>query len=254
MVAPTVELSRRLQGVAEFVPAGCRFADIGTDHAFLPIYLVQTGQITRAVACDIKAGPVNAARRNVHRYGLDELIDVRQGDGLSPLQPGEVEVVAIAGLGGIKAVELLRRGLDVTRRLQRVIVQPMNGGGYVRRFFREHGFGLAGEVLLAEDGRFYTVLAGDRQVDVHAGYHLWPPADHGLCDEYGPYILRQRDPLTVAYMQAERVALARVLQQLAAGRSAAAQVRAHEIAEQLAEVDRWLSGGKFGVEDVGTSG
>ena len=95
-----MELTPRLRSVAELVPQGAKFADIGTDHAYLPVWLLQRGIITKALACDLRQGPLDRARATAERYGLTEEMDFRLCDGLAGVRPGEADTIAIAGLGG----------------------------------------------------------------------------------------------------------------------------------------------------------
>ena len=96
----TVELTPRLRSVAELVPRGARFADVGTDHAYLPVWLLQQGRITGAVASDLRPGPLERARGTAEKYGLTGRMDFRLCDGLSGIQPDEVNTIAMAGMGG----------------------------------------------------------------------------------------------------------------------------------------------------------
>ena len=105
----TVELTPRLRSVAELVPRGARFADVGTDHAYLPVWLLQQGRITGAVASDLRPGPLERARGTAEKYGLTGRMDFRLCDGLSGIQPDEVNTIAMAGMGG---ETILRRWLQ----------------------------------------------------------------------------------------------------------------------------------------------
>ena len=102
----TVELTPRLRSVAELVPRGARFADVGTDHAYLPVWLLQQGRITGAVASDLRPGPLERARGTAEKYGLTGRMDFSLCDGLSGIQPDEVNTIAIAGMGGETIVDL----------------------------------------------------------------------------------------------------------------------------------------------------
>ena len=95
-----MELSPRLRSVAELVPQGAGFADVGTDHAYLPVWLLQRGVIRRAVASDLRRGPLERARLTAEKYGLTDRMDFRLCDGLSGIRPEEADTVAIAGMGG----------------------------------------------------------------------------------------------------------------------------------------------------------
>ena len=122
-----MHLDKRLQAVAALVPEGVSLADIGTDHAYLPVWLWEQGRITRAVAGDIAAGPCRAARNTVAMYGAAGAIEVRQGSGLEVLTPGEVECIAICGMGGSTIISILEASMEIAKDAQRLVLQPMAG-------------------------------------------------------------------------------------------------------------------------------
>ena len=106
-----MKLSKRLETVASFVPKGSNIADIGTDHGYVPIYLVREGQAEHAVAMDVRKGPLERARAHVAEAGLGSRIDVRLSDGLAGLKPGEADCVVIAGMGGELIIHILEEGV-----------------------------------------------------------------------------------------------------------------------------------------------
>lgn len=160
-----VKLSRRLATLSKWVPEGARFADIGTDHALLPVYLAGSGRIDYAVAGDIHAGPVEAARRQVAAVGLGDRVSVRQGDGLSVLSPGEVDTVCIAGMGGSMIVRLLAEAGDRLTSVRTLVLSPHVAEDNVRLWLKNNAFVLVQERLLEEDGVIYTLLKAERAVD-----------------------------------------------------------------------------------------
>lgn len=198
-----VKLSRRLEALADWVPEGARFADIGTDHALLPVYLAGSGRVEFAVAGDVHAGPVLAARRQVEDAGLAGVVSVRQGDGLSVLEPGEVDTVCIAGMGGSLMVRLLE---DAGRRLDGVrtlVLSPHVAEDAVRRWLLDNGFVLDRERLLEEDGVIYTLLRAVRDPEIDADRINKSLYDAGVLSpcmaeipmplllEMGPLLIRQ---------------------------------------------------------------
>ncbi|MDR3270582.1 MAG: class I SAM-dependent methyltransferase [Peptococcaceae bacterium] len=213
-----IHLEPRLKQVAEYVPTGARLADIGTDHAYLPIYLTKQGRIHKAVAVDVHAGPYQAARLSVAAHGLRDSIDVRLGDGLQVIQPGEVDVLTLAGMGGVKILEILNAEPAGLRTISRLIVQPQGGVGRVRAELCRSGWKIWRECLVEEEGRIYTVIAftwqngwseADIGREVEYWRKLWRPqwacgAETarereqrilaGIIWRMGPLILRQGDP------------------------------------------------------------
>ncbi|ANF97722.1 tRNA (adenine(22)-N(1))-methyltransferase [Paenibacillus bovis] len=160
-----MKLSTRLTRIAEQIPAGSRLADIGSDHALLPVFAVRQGRVTQAVAGEVNQGPLDAAQRQVNEAGLSQVIEPRLGNGLAVLHPGEVDVITIAGMGGALIVTILSEGLDKLEGVSRLILQPNVGEEFVRRWLLEHGWFLSSEQILEEDGRTYEILTADRLAD-----------------------------------------------------------------------------------------
>lgn len=151
-------LSKRLQAAADFVTQGSRFADVGTDHGFLPIYLVQSGRCPRAVAMDIREGPLERAQEHIAAAGLEKLIQVRLSDGMQELSEGEADSVAIAGMGGLTVIHILEEAQEKLAGFQELILEPQSDIAKVRRYLREHHLCIDREDLVYEAGKFYPIL------------------------------------------------------------------------------------------------
>ena len=121
-----MELTPRLRSVAQLVPQGAKFADIGTDHAYLPVWLLQRGIITKALACDLRQGPLDRARATAEKYGLTEQMDFRLCDGLAGVRPGEADTIAIAGMGGETIAAILSAAPWTWREDCLLLLQPMS--------------------------------------------------------------------------------------------------------------------------------
>ncbi|MBO8156062.1 MAG: tRNA (adenine(22)-N(1))-methyltransferase TrmK [Bacillaceae bacterium] len=152
------KLSARLQSLANYIPSGSRFADIGTDHAYLPCYVCLHDPDARAVAGELNDGPFQAARQQVNDLNLEDRIDVRQGDGLSILKSGEVDTIVIAGMGGKLITSILDQGQDRLKHVEKLVLQPNVDAHYIRRWLYSHGFSLEDEVIMNEEGYFYEIL------------------------------------------------------------------------------------------------
>lgn len=175
-----MKLGSRLGALASFVPKGTRLADIGTDHAYLPIELVQKNIAASAVAGDVHAGPYEAAKENVEGLGLSHKISVRFGNGLAVLVPGEVDTAVIAGMGGSTIIEILISQPTVTYSLKRLILQPMVGAAAVRRWLVANQWCIADELLVQDDGRLYEIIVAEQgtspelePIMYHIGMRLW---------------------------------------------------------------------------------
>lgn len=151
-------LGRRLQAVADLVPASCRcLADIGTDHGYLPAELLLKGRLDRAIAADIGREPLERARRTARQYGLEERMDLRLGNGLNVLEPGEADVIVIAGMGGDSIVSILS-AVPWVRAGPLLLLQPMSKAEVLRRWLPENGFPALAEELAEERGVLYPIL------------------------------------------------------------------------------------------------
>ena len=154
-----MELSDRLKAIADMVTHGNSLVDVGCDHGYLPIYLVKKGIIKSAVASDVNKGPLEAARRNIKLYGIDEnVIRTRISDGLKNILPGEGESLVIAGMGGALTVKILEESFDTFYSFEEVILQPQSEIEKVRKFVSENGWKISEEDFLKEDGKYYSVM------------------------------------------------------------------------------------------------
>ncbi|MGG6309888.1 tRNA (adenine(22)-N(1))-methyltransferase [Paenibacillus macerans] len=156
-----MKLSARLQLIADLLPEGGRFADIGSDHALLPVAAVRSGRASFAVAGEVNDGPFEAAGRQVAEAGEAARISVRKGDGLAVIAPGEVDAITIAGMGGALIVSILNAGRAKLAGVKRLVLQPNVGEEFVRRWLLDNGWFLAEEAILEEDGKIYEILMAE---------------------------------------------------------------------------------------------
>ncbi len=201
----------RLECLAQMLPSPMRIADIGTDHAYLPVLLANKGMVVKAVAGDIVIGPCEAARRTVDKYNYGELITVRQGNGLAVVEPGEVDAVFIAGMGGKTIAEILEQKPLVVEQLKCLVLQPMNEAEHLRKYLAEHGWKLVREELVQEGGKIYAVILAMQGVE---------PTHSEVEYEVGPLILTNKSLLLEAYLQELVKRYSLLLEQM--GRSEAA--------------------------------
>ena len=149
-------LSDRLMAVAQMITPGLPVADIGCDHAYLPIYLVRENMAPFVVACDVNAGPVAKACENIEDVDLSEKIDVRQGDGLSPLRPGEVKSVVLAGMGGKLMMRILSDGADVLEGVLEIIMEPQSEVSALRHYLQDNGFRIIRRRYISDMVRYFS--------------------------------------------------------------------------------------------------
>lgn len=188
-------IDMRLQAVARYVPAGARLADIGTDHAYLLIWLMRQGRLAAAYGVECTEGPFRMARESVKNSGMTQ-IDLRLGDGLEPIISADFDTVTIAGMGGTTMIGILERSREVWPRLRRLILQPMTGEARLRRWALEEGWILAEEDLVAEGGRLYQIIVLE-----HRGEATISPHFTEFEMEVGPLLLREPHPLLELHLQ-----------------------------------------------------
>ena len=173
-----INLGPRLTRIARYVPQDAKLGDIGTDHAHLPIFLCEQGRVGSAVAVDIHKGPFESAKAAVQSHGLETKIKVRQGNGLHPLFPDEVDTLTIAGMGGNSILEILSGRPDVLEQVKQLILQPQGAEGKVRKVLLDRGWRLQDEALVEEDGKVYVVMVYSREsgwslADVDSSEKAW---------------------------------------------------------------------------------
>ena len=172
-----IELGERLDACAGFVRNGKVTADIGTDHAYLPIWLIQTGKVPKAFASDINEEPIRSAINNIESYGLSEKIKTFTADGLDRIPHDEVDDIVIAGMGGDNIAAILSGAEWLKDARYRLILQPMSRAARLREYIFSNGFEIIAEKAVCEAGRVYTVICaefnGDKAAyddyDIYAG-------------------------------------------------------------------------------------
>ena len=156
-------LSNRLKAVASFVDEGAVVADIGSDHAYLPCFLIHTKKVKKAVAGEVAKGPFESAVKNVRREGFSEAITVRLADGLFAIEENDaVDTVTIAGMGGPLIATILESGKDRLTQVKRIITQPNIYSRAIREWAVSNGWEIVNEHILKEDGKIYEVIVMEK--------------------------------------------------------------------------------------------
>lgn len=228
-----MELSKRLQAVADLVTAHYKLADIGTDHAYIPIYLTQQKKITEAVALDVNEGPLQRAEEHIRENGLEAEIETRLSNGFQALQPGEVQSAVIAGMGGGLVIRILTEGEEVVRKLEECILQPQSEIEKVRAFLLEKGYEFLEEDMVCEDGKYYPMMK------VKPGEMIresWKPEEL----EYGKYLLATAHPALKQFLEREIQICQGVLESLAKQDTERAKERRREVEAQIQHVQHIL--------------
>ncbi|UAU40085.1 tRNA (adenine-N(1))-methyltransferase [Streptococcus pneumoniae] len=187
-------ISKRLELVASFVSQRAILLDVGSDHAYLPIELVERGQIKSAIAGEVVEGPYQSAVKNVEAHGLKEKIQVRLANGLAAFEEtDQVSVITIAGMGGRLIARILEEGLGKLANVERLILQPNNREDDLRIWLQDHGFQIVAESILEEAGKFYEILV------VEAGEMELSARD----TRFGPFLSKEISPVFVQKWQKE---------------------------------------------------
>lgn len=202
-----VVLSDRLRAAVHMVTAGNRVCDVGCDHGFVPIYLIEQGISPRVLAMDVGRGPLDAARAHISERRLESKIETRLSDGLHNYNIGEADTLICAGMGGRLMMRILTDDSDKTESFHELILQPQSELEQFRAWLRGRGYRITHENMIEEDGKFYPMM----RVETHL--HGTPDNnscnlmdDTELCkltDRYGPFLLAHRNSTLEAYLKRE---------------------------------------------------
>lgn len=196
-----MQISERLKAVSEMVTEGNRIADIGTDHGYVPIWLLKQGRIKHAIGMDVRQGPLSHARENRKQYGLEEKLELRLSDGLSSYQCGEADSIVIAGMGGELMIRILKAGREKLSGAEELVLSPQSEIREVREYLAAEGFHLKQEVMIKEDGKYYVIMkAVPGKSDYREPYEF----------TYGKRLLEEASPVMEEFLERE----ARVRQDL----------------------------------------
>ena len=189
-----MQLSKRLQALTEFVTEGLRVADIGCDHAYVSIYLMEKKIASKVIAMDINKGPLLKAKENIAKYGLTEVIETRLSNGAMELEAGEVDGVLIAGMGGALMARILSQSSEVLDSLEEWILQPQSELYLVRRHIRDHGFHIVEENMLIDEGKYYTLMKARKGKE---------DSSLEVFDYFGKYLLENKNETLKQFLEQE---------------------------------------------------
>lgn len=152
------KISNRLLKCAEMVRRGVKIADVGTDHAYIPIYLALKGEISHALACDINKGPLDNAKNNIEKYQLGSIIETRLSDGLENINENETDEIIIAGMGGNTIKDILENCNWKNKKEKKFILQPVQHEDDLRTYLASTGYEITKENAVLCSGKIYTVM------------------------------------------------------------------------------------------------
>ena len=222
-----MQISKRLEAVAGMVTSGSFLADIGTDHGYIPIYLIEHKRIPKAIAMDVNRGPLEKAKEHIMQAGLQDKIETRLSDGLEKLKPDEAESILIAGMGGPLTVRILSEGAGKLGACRELILQPQSDLKAVRAYLEGEGWKIVREEMVQEEGKFYPMMrAVPGEKSKMTSIQL----------RFGPLLLANRHPVLKDYLLREQRINEKILASLEGQESETAKARISEVEAELAMV------------------
>lgn len=226
-----IELSRRLQAVADLVTPGMRLADVGTDHGYIPLYLVQQERIPSAIAMDINKGPLAKAKEHIAECGLSEKIETRLSDGLQKVTSEEVDTMIAAGMGGNLIIHILSAEEQTAKGLKELILQPQSEIAKVRAYLCEQGYRIIQEDMVLEDGKYYPMMKVVRgEAEEYTEEEL----------EFGKCLLEARHPVLQQFLKWEIQHQKEILDSLKKKESERTKIRCEEIENRILQIEKIL--------------
>lgn len=209
-----MELSKRLQAVADLVTKGLTVADIGCDHGYVSIYLVEQKISPQVIAMDVNKGPLERAREHIVQYGLSDYIDTRLSDGAKALEDNEAEALICAGMGGRLTIHILESELTKIKKMKECILQPQSEVGFVRKRLRELEFSIVEENMVQEDGKYYPMMKvipvpATRKEPVRSKEN-----DFEVRDKFGGLLLQSKNQTLFSYLKKEQEKFRTIKEQL----------------------------------------
>ena len=202
-------LDKRLLSCAEYVRAGAVFADIGTDHGYLPIFLLRSGRITKAYLSDVNEGPLASAVENAKDSGLSDKCEFILTDGAAALSGKGITDYAICGMGGVLISEIIDAAPHLKDKDVRLILQPMTRQAHLRRYLNGNGFSITDERYSTADGKHYVTVVAEfteeyRDIDIIEA-ELGVEREHGADRvEYFEYLEAKKAVLEKTVLGKER--------------------------------------------------
>lgn len=225
-------LSDRLKTIADFVPLNSIVGDIGTDHGYLPVYLIEKRISKKVIASDISKNSLEKIIQLVKLKGLEDKIDIRLGDGLEVFKPFEVDTLVIAGMGGLLIRDILDKNKKITDSIVNFILQPNMASKELREYLYENSFEIVDEKLVKEAGKFYEIIFAKRGKDY---------VEDDIYLEFGKRLFLNKDPLLKEYVQHKITMMESIIGELIATDSQKSRERYFELKEKIRSYKEVLS-------------
>lgn len=223
-----MKLSKRLLAVAEMVTPGMVVTDIGTDHGYVPIYLVENNICPSAIAMDVNQGPILRAESHILDAGLEDKIQIRLSNGFENIKPGEADCAVIAGMGGELMVKILENGRAVVDKLKEMVLSPHSEIFLVRQCVHEMGLLIADEKMVFDEGKYYTIIK------VKSGNE---EKYSEIENKYGRILIEKKDPVFVEYINREKSKIENIIEKIESDGGGNSSERLGELKRNLMELN-----------------
>ena len=219
-----MNLSPRLMAMISFVPVNSIAADIGTDHGYIPVYLIKNGISKKVIASDISYGSLGKAKNYTKISGYENFIETRLGDGLEVIKPFEADTAIIGGMGGLLIRDILNFNKELTNSIQDFILQPMVASEELRRYLYENNFRIIDEKLVKEEDKYYEIIYAKKGKDY---------IEKEIFFEIGKKLIENRDPLLQEFVSKKVKYNEEILKDLEGKDSLKSIERSEELKEKI---------------------
>ena len=223
-----MKLTPRLQTIANHIPKNTICGDIGTDHAYIPIYIVENKISGRVIATDINKGPLDIANKQIRLAALQDKIETRLGNGLEAIHPYEVETLVIAGMGGLLIKDILENSKTVTKSIKRFILQPMIAQRELREYLIDNNFKIINEDLVQEKQKIYEII-----IAIHGKQET----KKDIYLDIGEPLIRNRHPLLPSLIHLKKEELMKIIIKCQGKNSTNAEERIRECSKKIKDLE-----------------
>ena len=227
-----IALSDRLTMVSSLLGNANAIADVGCDHGYLPIYLLETGTYHRAIAMDVNEGPLRKARENIRLHNLSDRIDIRLSDGVSALKAGEADSISICGMGGNVMMHIFQMGEAIFKSTPVIVIQPQSEYTLLRKYLLENGYVFDDEDIVLEDGKYYFAWKLHYEPEVSDKMDTLY-SDIKFC--YSPTLCERGDKVYKAYLESYYASLTKSIQNIQS--HSPGNIKLEQLAHECSVVD-----------------
>ncbi len=221
-----MQLSKRLQTVADTVTKGNSVADIGCDHAYIAIYLIEKAIAPKVIAMDINKGPLQRADENIKARGYVNRIETRLSDGLDKLNLGEVDTVLMAGIGGALMIRILEEGKKVLESVKELVLSPQSEINQVRKYLHDNHFAIMEEKMVLDEGKYYVIIKAAKTSQKEE-------YERQVFYQYGKLLLERKEPVLLDYLKREERLNLEIVDKLKESPGQRSDTRLMEVEETL---------------------